>query len=233
MQTWIVTGASRGLGRALCHALAARGRRVVAIARDAEALAALAETLGRERLQPCVLDLADGAAIAPTLAALLPQIGELEGAINNAGIGGYKPFLEHDEAELARLLQVNLLAPMQVCRALLPRLLAQGHGHLVAIGSDLARRPFANMAPYVASKHGLAGFCHSLLREVKGRGVRVSLINPGIIDTGFGGGLEGEGDGVSSLSPAVLAKLVVEMVLQPAGVVVDELTVHPLGQATF
>ena len=233
MQTWIVTGASRGLGRALCRELAARGRRVVAVARDATGLQALVDELGAGRCEALPLDLADAAAIGPALAALLPRIDHLEGLINNAGIGWYKPFLAHDEAELARLMQVNLLAPMQICRAVLPRLLEQGHGQLIAIGSDLGRRPLANMAPYVASKHGLAGFCHSLLREVKGGGVRVSLINPGIIETAFGGGSEGEGDGLSSLSPAVLAKLVVGVALQPAGVVVDELTVHPLGQDSF
>lgn len=233
MQTWIVTGASRGLGRALCRELVARGHRVVAVARHAGGLQALVAKLGAERCEALALDLADAAAITPALSALLPRIERLEGVINNAGIGWYKPFLAHDEAELGRLMQVNLLAPMQICRAVLPRLLDQGHGQLIAIGSDLGRRPLANMAPYVASKHGLTGFCQSLLREVKDRGVRVSLINPGIIDTGFGGGAEGEGDGISSLPPAVLAKLVVEVALQPAGLVVDELTVHPLGQAEF
>ena len=233
MQTWIVSGASRGLGRALCRELVARGRRVVAMARDARGLQALVAELGEAQCEALALDLADAAAITPAMVALLPRIEHLEGVINNAGIGWYKPFLDHEEAELARLLQVNLLAPMLICRAVLPRLLDQGRGQLIVIGSDLGRRPLAKMAPYVASKHGLAGFCQSLLREVKHRGVRVSLINPGIIDTGFGGGAEGEGDGIGSLAPATLAKLVVAVALQPPGVVVDELSVHPLGQAEF
>jgi short-subunit dehydrogenase len=230
-QTWLVTGASRGLGRELASQLAARGDRVLAIARNADALHALAAT--HPTLVPVRLDLADTDAIGPALRAVLRGVDDLAGAINNAGIGWYKPFLEHDESELRRLLQVNLLAPMQVCRAVLPALLAQGHGHIVNIGSDLGRRPLANMAPYVASKHGLAGFSHSLLREVKGRGVRVSLVQPGLIDTGFGGGEEGGGDGVGSLAVAALARLVLQLIDAPPGLVVDELTVHPLGQADF
>jgi short-subunit dehydrogenase len=86
------------------------------------------------------------------------------------------------------------------------------------------------MAVYAASKHGLAGFSHSLLREVKGAGIKVSLINPGIIDTDFGGAAEGSRDASWSLRPAQLADLIVQVIEQPGSTLVDELTVHPLGQ---
>ena len=228
-QTWLVTGASRGLGRELAIRLAERGDDVVAIARDSDALRELAD---RPRIAALAFDLAD-ARIGTVVCNVLREVGELAGVINNAGIGWYKPFLEHDESELQRLVQVNLLAPMLIARAALPKLLEQGRGHIVNIGSDLGRRPLANMAPYVASKHGLAGFSHSLLREVKGSGVRVSLVQPGLIDTAFGGGEEGSGDGVGSLAVATLAQVVLQLIDTPPGVVIDELTVHPLGQAEF
>lgn len=231
MSTWIVTGASRGLGRELALQLAARGDEVIAIARESETLHRLGRT-EHGRIAPLAFDLAQPTQL-DALCRALREVDELGGVINNAGIGWYKPFLEHDADELRRLLQVNLLAPMQICHAVLPQLLAQGRGHIVNIGSDLGRRPLANMAPYVASKHGLAGFSHSLLREVKDRGVRVSLVQPGLIDTGFGGGQEGSGDGVGSLAPAALARLVLQLIDAPPGLVVDELTVHPLGQADF
>jgi short-subunit dehydrogenase len=108
--------------------------------------------------------------------------------------------------------------------------LAQGSGHIVNVGSDLARRPLANMAVYAAAKHGLAGFSHSLLREVKQAGVKVSLVNSGIVDTDFGGAAEGSRDAHWSLQPADLAQLIVQLIEQPGNVVVDELSVHPLGQ---
>lgn len=230
-QTWIVTGASRGLGRELTLQLAARGARVLALARDAGALAVLQEA--QPGVVPVAVDLADGAALATAMARAFHDIDQLAGLINNAGIGWYKPFLEHDEDELQRLVQVNLVAPMLLSRAVLPRLIAQGRGDIVNIGSDLGRRPLANMAPYVASKHGLAGFSHSLLREVKGSGVRVSLLQPGLIDTAFGGGEEGTGDSVGSLAVATLARLVLQLIDAPPGLVIDELTVHPLGQSDF
>ena len=182
-----VTGASRGLGRHLALQLAQRGHRVLACARDEERLAQLAES-GAGDIRPVTLDLSDARQIQVRLRAAMAGERDIAGVINNAGIGHYKPFTEHSEAELLQILQVNLGAVMQVCHAVLPRLLAQGRGHIVNIGSDLGRRPLANMAAYVASKHGLAGFTHSLLREVKDRGVRVTLVNPGLIDTDFNGG---------------------------------------------
>jgi short-subunit dehydrogenase len=234
--TWIVTGASRGLGRHLVQQLAARGRPVLAVARDAARLQALADA-HPGLVMPLVLDLADAAAIGPTVARALPALPAVEGLVNNAGFGAYKPFLEHSEAESMALVQVNFTAALQMCHAVLPRMLAQGRGHIVNIASDLARRPLANMAVYAAAKHGLAGFSHSLLREVKGQGVRVSLVNPGIIDTDFGAAdgerLEGSRGADWSLRPADLAALIVSLTEQPGSLLVDEITVHPLGQGDF
>lgn len=230
MSTWLVTGASRGLGSHLTRQLAERGHRVIACARDHARLAALAAVCTPDLVQPLELDLADGSQIQPRIRAALERVEWLDGVINNAGFGLYKPFLEHTEWELLASIQVNLTAAMQVCHAVLPRLIAQGYGHIVNVGSDLGRRPLANMAAYVASKHGLAGFSHSLLREVKGAGIKVSLINPGIIDTDFGGGSEGTRDPVGSLQPADLARLILQVIEQPGSSLVDELSVHPLGQ---
>lgn len=232
MSTWIVTGASRGLGARLVLELAGRGHRVLAIARDAEALHALAAS-SPGRIVAVPLDLARADTIAPCLRDLLETHGPVDGLVNNAGIGAYKPFLEHTEVELLDILQVNLGAAIQACHVLLPHFLARGGGQIVNIGSDLGRRPLANMAAYVASKHGLAGFSQSLLREVKDRGIRVSLVNPGMIDTGFGGGMATGDDDASRLDPGRLAALIVQLIEQPPTLVIDELTVHPLGQVDF
>lgn len=230
MSTWLITGASRGLGSHLTRQLAERGNRVLACARDHARLAALAADYAPGLVQPLELDLSDGSQIRPRIAATLEQVEGLDGVINNAGFGFYKPLTEHTESELSAIIQVNLTAAMQVCHAVLPRLIAQGYGHIVNVGSDLGRRPLANMAAYVASKHGLTGFSHSLRREVKGAGIKVSLINPGIIDTDFGGGTEGTRDPAGSLHPADLARLILQVIEQPGSTLVDELSVHPLGQ---
>jgi short-subunit dehydrogenase len=232
---WIVTGASRGLGAALVRELASRGESVLAIARDQAQLQQLQAETSIERVTVCALDLSKSDQIKPKLLNTLAAFSGISGVFNNAGIGSYKAFSEHSESELIDIVQVNLTAVMQICHIAVPILLRQGFGHIVNIGSDLGRRPLANMAAYVASKHGLTGFSHSLLREVKSAGVRVSLVNPGMIDTHFGGGGSEAGlrDEAKHLKPEALAKLLVDITQQPGHLLIDELTVHPLGQADF
>lgn len=233
MKPWIVTGASRGLGAALAEELAGRGHAVLALARDQTQLLALQKRWPEGQLSIGVLDLAQADQLEAKLAHYCAPFAGFSGVINNAGIGYYKPFVEHSAAELQAILQVNLGAVLQICAFLVPRLIAQGHGHIVNIGSDLGRRPLANMAAYVAAKHGLTGFSHSLLRELKSHGVRVSLINPGMIDTHFSDGPVGARDEYQHLKADVLAKLIVDMTTLPGHMLVDELSVHPLGQAEF
>lgn len=230
--TWIVTGASRGLGHQLAACLAERGHRVIAIARDGDQLARLAERFP-SRIKAWVLDLADPKNIRSSIDAALLGEAPLQGVVNNAGFGHYKPFVDHDESEAMQILQVNLGAVIQVCHAALPRLLQQGAGHIVNVGSDLGRRPLANMAVYSAAKHGLTGFSHSLLREVKGAGIKVSLINPGVIDTEFGGAVPGSREPSQSLQVAALVELIIQMIEQPGYQNIDELSVHPLQQEDY
>ena len=144
VSTWIVTGASRGLGRHLALQLAQRGARVLACARDEQGLAQLAiGVAGTGEIRPVPLDLSDPRQIDARLRAAMAGERDIAGVINNADIGFCKPFLEHTQEEFLHVLQVNLGAVMQVCHAVLPRLLKQGHGHIVNVGSDLGRRPTA------------------------------------------------------------------------------------------
>lgn len=110
MSTWLITGASRGLGRHLTQQLAGRGHRVIACARDLARLDSLAAECPPALVRPLELDLADGGLVRSRIAAALDSVDALDGVINNAGFGFYKPFLEHSEAELLAIVQVNLTA---------------------------------------------------------------------------------------------------------------------------
>ena len=232
-ETVLVTGASRGLGAALAQVLLLRGYRVVMAARGEAELQRRAEALRAqhgERVGWIGVDLARPDAIAAFAAAVLERFGAVDVLINNAGIGSYKPLLEWSASEVAECINVNLLAPMLLSRAFLPGFIARRKGLIVNVASDLARRPLANMAPYVASKFGLLGFSGSLLREVKAHGVKVTSVLPGIVDTAFNGAQEGSKQDTWALPPAALAERITELLELPEHMVVDEITLHPMQQ---
>lgn len=229
----LVTGASRGLGHALARRAAAAGARLALLARSADGLAELADGIRSRAPSAAVfhrsVDVRDAAAVARFVDDAAAALGGLDAVINNAGVGRYAPFLEQSVAELDLTLDVCLKGPMYVCRAAVPHLLARGGGHIVNIASDLARRPLANMAAYVAAKHGLLGFSASLLREYKDRGLRVTTFNPGVMDTWFGGTTPGRpADG--AMPADAVADLLVQLLAWPPGIIVDEITAHPPRQ---
>ena len=235
-QCALITGASRGLGAALAHELAARAYRLVLVARSGEELQALAQTLQSAHgvsVTALSADLTDPAAVQRCAAEAMRRLGSVDVLINNAGSGSYKPLGQWTPREIADCTALNLTAPMLLAHALVPAMMARRRGIVVNIASDLARRYLANMAPYVATKFGLLGFSGSLLREVKQHGVKVTCVLPGIIDTGFGGGLEGGRDEQGALRPAQLATQIAELLELPPHVVLDEVTLHPLQQHDY
>jgi NADP-dependent 3-hydroxy acid dehydrogenase YdfG len=221
-QVAIVTGASRGLGRHIAMELARKGVRVAACARSA------IDDLGAEL---CVeMDVARWDSVERGVATIREHLGKVDILVNNAGVGWYKPFEEWSVAELDLTIDVNLKGTLYLTKAVLPEMQSTGYGQIVNVASDLGRRVIPNMAPYVAAKFGVMGFAGSLLREVKGRGVKVMTITPGIIDTFFNGGAEGTKEESWSLRPEFVAKTVVEMLELPRHWVMDELSIHALGQ---
>ena len=229
----LVTGASRGLGAALSRELLGRGHRIVLTARNAAELAQAAESLRAqhgERVGWIAADLSDPAAAQALVAQAEHRYGALDALINNAGIGAWKPLVDWTPQEVIACVNLNLIAPMLLSQAVLPGMVARRRGIIVNIASDLARRPLANMAPYVATKFGLLGFSGSLLREARAHGIKVSAVLPGIIDTAFNGAQEGSKDERWALRSAALAGQVVALLELPENVVVDELTIHPVHQ---
>ncbi len=231
-QTALITGASRGLGRHTALRLARAGMRLALCARhrsDLERVAREVETLGGEALV-CPLDVRDVRQIDAAVARTRDAFGRIDVLINNAGLGWYKPFTEWTREEIDATLDVNLRGLIHLTHAVLPHMLECEHGYIVNVASDIGRRVIPNMAAYVAAKHGVVGFSGALLREVKDRGIRVSVLLPGIIDTYFGGGEEGTRDPSWSMAPEDVAAVIETMLRQPSGLVLDEVTLHPLGQ---
>jgi len=191
----LVTGGSSGIGAATARALTAAGARVLIAGRDPARLAAIAGQTGGIALTG---DLAapDGAAglaaAAQRAAATLPPApGAAGGAagvdilVNNAGLGWAGPIGDITAEEVAELVAVNLTAPIQLTRLLVPGMIARGRGRVVLVSSIAAATGVRGEAVYSATKAGLVMFADSLAYELDGRGVRVSVIVPGVIDTPF------------------------------------------------
>jgi short-subunit dehydrogenase len=230
LQRALVTGASRGLGAALARSLVEAGYRVFLAARDDGELRTRAASIERDFKQPVGwgrADLRTAGACRALVQSAEAYLGGVDVLINNAGVGWYKPFSDWSEGEIGDVVALNLAAPMLLAHAALPGMLARGRGYIVNVASDLARRPLANMAPYVASKFGLLGFGASLHREVRERGVRLTTVMPGVIDSAFNGANEGTKDAVWALPTAAVAARIVSLLDLPYDVVVDEFTIHP------
>ena len=180
--TWMITGASRGLGRALAEAVAARGDVAVATGR------VLADLPTGDGIVPMQLDVRDVDAVDHVVAQVVREQGRLDVVVNNAGFGLVGALEESTDADLLGILDTNLLGAARVSRAALPHLRASGGGRLVFVSTVGAVGTMPLLGLYNASKWALEGLAEALAGEVAGHGVRVSIVEPGGIDTAWGTG---------------------------------------------
>ena len=183
--TTIVTGASRGIGRAVAEAAAARGARVGLIARSEDDLRAVVAGLyGTARY--AVADVADPEGLAAAIADLEDQLGPPDVLVANAGIGAYGAFADLGADEAERLVRVNVLGTVHALRAVVPGMIERRRGHLVTIGSIAGRIGSPFEAIYSATKFAGVGLTEALVVELEPYGIGVSLVNPGPVATDFG-----------------------------------------------
>ncbi|HEY8489090.1 glucose 1-dehydrogenase [Thermaerobacter litoralis] len=183
----VVTGAGRGIGRAVARRLAAEGAAVGVLDVDGAAAQATAAMIRQEggRALPVEADVADSAAVARAMARVAGELGPPTILINNAGIGGFVP-LEHPEAEATwqRVLAVNLTGAYWCARHAVPYMRRAGRGAIVQIASTRALMSEPDGEPYAAAKGGLLALTHALAISLGRYGIRVNAVSPGWIDTG-------------------------------------------------
>lgn len=218
----LITGASRGIGRAIALALAP-SHDLVLTARSTNALAdvAIAATALGASCRTVPLDLRDAAAIARELGSLAPDV-----LINNAGLAVMKPFLELTADEWHSQVDVNINALYHVTRAVLPAMVSRGSGHVITIGSLAGRNTFVGGSCYSGTKHFVMGFTESLMLEVRDAGVKVSVVMPGSVDTDLFP--EGTERGWM-LEPEDVAVVVANMIDTPSHALQGRVEVRPLS----
>ncbi len=192
-QTALVTGASRGIGRAIARALAGEGARLVLVSRsagDLEKTASLCRTDGAEAVSVRSLDLADSGAVEELCEEILSD-GGVDVLVNNAGMFVEGTALDGDPGTWESGLRLNVLAPMHLTRRLAPGMTGRERGTIINLGSVAAIEGMQGAGAYATTKHALRGWSLSCYQALRGYGVKVVLINPGFVDTDMTAGVQG------------------------------------------
>lgn len=185
-QVAIVTGASHGIGRSIAQRLARMGATVVLAARTGSRLEALRNEIVAEGGNALAIpaDLRQPEQIRHLIASALERLGKIDILVNNAGVGAFgKPLHETPVESWDAIMETNLRAVYIAMQALVPHLIQRQTGHIINISSLASHNPVPNGAAYAASKWALNGLSYSVAEELRGYGIRVSLVCPGSVDT--------------------------------------------------
>jgi NADP-dependent 3-hydroxy acid dehydrogenase YdfG len=222
-RVFLITGASSGIGAATAHAAAQAGYRLVLAARSLDKLEALAAELGEDRALAVKCDVTDWSAQEAMVAAALDRFGRLDVAFANAGFGAARGFLADTPEHWREMVLTNVLGAAYTIRATLPAL-KETTGHVVLTGSVAGRRAIPGSL-YSSTKWAITGMGESLRRDLNGTGMRVTVIEPGQVETPF---FDNPGEG--RLEPDDIARAVMYAVSQPAHVDVNEILIRPTAQ---
>ncbi len=221
-----VTGATRGIGRALVKQLTELGYPVFATGRDETLLESLKAETG---CSGATADLTDPEQVVDIYEQAQAALGRIEILINNAGLNNRKaPVKEIGLADWELQYAVNLRAPMLLCRAALREMGSRNSGHIVNVVSTIAKTAQPNYSIYSAMKYGFMGFTKCLIKEARSVNVKVTAVYPGGVDTDFR-----PEDRPEYLSVESAAKMIVQCITAPEDVVVHDLTFRPMVESNF
>jgi NADP-dependent 3-hydroxy acid dehydrogenase YdfG len=221
---FLITGASSGIGAATAHAAADAGYRVVLAARSTERLQALADKLGGdERAIAVTCDVTEWADQEAMVATTLQRFGRLDVAFANAGFGAARGFLKGSPEQWRAMVLTNVLGAAYTIRATIPAL-TDAKGHLLLTSSVAGRRALPGSL-YSSTKHAVTAMAESARQELNDTGVRVTCVEPGMVDTPFF-----DNPVSNALEPEDIARAVMFAVQQPPHVDVNEILIRPTAQ---
>lgn len=228
----IITGASRGIGKAIAEAYAREGADLAIVARnetDLEQVAAGIRETGRDCLV-LTADVTREADIRQAITRTVDHFGKIDILVNNAGVGLCKPIRETNLEEWNHVLNVNLTGTFLFTREVLAAMIERGQGQIINISSDIGKRTMAKRSAYCASKFGVHAFSDVLAKEVRKLGIKVGVISPGNTDTYFNNTEQGAEEKKGWLHAEDVANAAVYMASLPRRALVNEIEIHPIIQ---
>jgi len=221
----VITGASSGIGKAMSVAFAREGAKVVMAAREMKNLEEAAREVEGEKLLVSV-DVAKSKDVEGLYKKAVGKFGTVDIAINNAGHGKFGEVAEFEEKDWDAVMEVNLKGVFLCSKEAMKIMKKKKAGYIINIASTSGKSGYAEGGAYCASKFGVRGFSQALAQEGKKHDVRVSIINPGAIDTAFFDKLGWGGERKNMLKPEEVAEVVLFVATRPQNVWLDEVTVH-------
>jgi NAD(P)-dependent dehydrogenase (short-subunit alcohol dehydrogenase family) len=226
----LVTGGSRGIGRAIALEFARHGAQVAIAARSSNDLDDVVAEIDKAGGKGCPLQMdvrEHGSVEAAVYRGVEFTGGALDVLVNNAGVFDVRPFAQLEPANWQRHMEVNLYGPYYVTREALDALSKSQRAHIFNVASIAARQPFPGNVAYCASKYGLRGFSDALRLDLAAQKIRVSTVYPGATDTKLFDGVPGKWDRSKMDKPEDVARVVWQAYNAPAGMSVDDLEVTP------
>ena len=222
----VVTGSTRGIGRAIAEQLLKAGAKVVVSARTAADVQAAAKQLSAlGQVEGVVCDTRDRAQVDALIAAAEKRFGGVDILVNNAGVGTFVAVADMSDADWAQVIDTNLTGVFYASRAAVHAMRRRGGGTIVHIGSLAGKAAFPKAAAYCASKYGLIGFSEALMQEVRHDHIRVSCVMPGSVDTEFGG--PGRAPQPWKLSAGDVAEAVLDILRQDGRALASRVELRP------
>ncbi len=227
----LVTGAGRGIGRAIALAFAGEGAAVALVARSRADLAGVAAEIrergGRALAVPA--DVTQDAAVESVVENVAGELGRLDILVTSAGTASFAPVADSKPGDWDAMLALNLRAVMVCCRAALPTMMRQRSGTILNLASIAAKRALPGSAVYTATKMAVIGFSRVLAEELRSHGVRVGVLVPGAVDTPLWDSLGSSPPRDKMLRPEDVARAAVLMAALPPHASLEELTLLPAG----
>ena len=237
----LITGASSGIGKACAQAFAQMGCKLILTARRLERLEDLANSLSTKHVLPLALDVSNKKLVEKVLGELPEEWQAVDIIVNNAGLAlGLEPFQEGDINDWDTVIDTNIKGVINVTRALINGMIKRDHGHIINIGSISGHDTYPNGAIYCATKAALKALSQGLKHDLLGTNVRVSSVDPGMVETEFSQvRFKGDDDraagvyaNMEALQPEDIAELVVFCTTRPRHVNINNMIVMPTCQAS-